>query len=1623
MADPRKPQGPEWDPAFDDAEIFVEQPTAPSLFSPLPEEDDGGEVVAVDDQMEITDQQLLEPVPMIAEPLPEMTAEMWQAGIQAVVTVPDEVTPLWPSADEWAAEARLFRSESTLVDDATGAAGLLLAAARASELAGDGALAERLCDEALTHLPVAPELLRARARLAESRADYDEAHALWARLATAADGPDERAFYSALSAEWTLARSGRLPAIAREAIPAGPARTLARAEEALRAGASGAADVAAALAEVGREVGGALGAALLEQAARFREAGRDRAGAAADRAAAGELDPPLPGEPLGRLRDAARADDRRARVILDSVAEGRSGPLATALTRWRAAVAERGRDKQAAGELRATLEPLSAAAARDRIDHEVAAGLPLDAASLDLLRSGVTVPAGTAILTWIEAGNLARRGDAAAALALIGHAIAENPDAIPLALLAEELAASASDPGLRAAALDLWLRGDPARRAEAALALARAREAAAGQDPAAPDAFAARGALQTAIEAAPGSALFWSVAAADARAGRHADAAATLAYGAEMWAPSALAPSLNACATAHLGLVDPARALSELMSAASGSPAAANAFPDEARIRLAERAQDAAGLMAALAVTAANGSMERRASLAARRAYSAGDADADAATAAASILAEAMDLVPDHPSVLPLHLLTPETTADAAVDALWRAGTSDGAPSRLGRLYQSAAAATAALAEDDAAAVRRAAALVAALPGDRQAQLGLVREAARLGPEPRARAVAELAPAPADAALALLVAEALADAGETERARAAFAAGAGGRFAAESDRARARLPGGAEGGNPLPARLLQSGAEDAAAARTALTDIFDAARSGQWDDAVASFRDGPPHETTAGAATLEAAALLAEGRGRAADAATLLETALMETALGATAPGEAQALSLSLLSRVAEGEGEVAVLLRALEAAGKQLAASGDAASAGAVEARVARLLEATGQGEAAAERWRAALAIDPTSLAAAVAIRRLAARGGDIASAVDATEAEAACLLLPEHRVRALLLAAALAEEASRGEEGGIPHRRRALTLLRSVLEIEPAHDAAFEQTRSLLEESEDAQGLADALAARVAVASNPFEVTSLRLARADLLASKLADRAGARVELDAILQKQPEHPRALARLAELLWDDGAWDEAGDVYLRRTLVEREPTKLREIFLRLGHIYSERVPDPRRAVTAFERVRTIEPDNRDALRALSDLYLAEGDAKQALPVTERLAATEPDPQQRIAHRVRLGDLLMRTGDLRRAATELRRVVDMAPRHVAAVTTLAQLLERARDQAGRRALLDHTVGLMRHDVQRGELDIGTLQALVSLLILRERPRAAAAAAGLVAALGGGGTAAPAQARSLAGMRRPDIDERAFPPGLPPGVRQISRQLGPSLRPAGAEMVQQLHRLGVSRADRLGRGDGPRPTFDAIAAELGAGDFELYLKKAPSAVGPVTLLAEPGSPPAIIIGAAIMELGPSAVRFAAARTLRLAATNLDAILAVPPEEAGAYLVGIIRQFVPDFRHPEVREALVDSEAARAARLIPRKARPMVTPFAIESAGPFDLAALHTAVRDGANAAGLLACGDLPAALTVVLATAGVRDRRAHIVPHRREPGGPGAAPFCHLRRLRRAGRRARKRVSAS
>jgi hypothetical protein len=123
-----------------------------------------------------------------------------------------------------------------------------------------------------------------------------------------------------------------------------------------------------------------------------------------------------------------------------------------------------------------------------------------------------------------------------------------------------------------------------------------------------------------------------------------------------------------------------------------------------------------------------------------------------------------------------------------------------------------------------------------------------------------------------------------------------------------------------------------------------------------------------------------------------------------------------------------------------------------------------------------------------------------------------------------------------------------------------------------------------------------------------------------------------------------------------------------------------------------------------------------------------------------------------------------------------------------------------------------------------------------------------------------------------------------------------------------------------------------------------------------------------------------MGPDAVRFAGARVLRLAASHLDVALGGTEADLAAWLLGVVRQFVPTYRRDDVTPDAAAAATARMARLIPRKLRADLLPFALESSGAIDAGALALGIREGANRVGLLAQGHLDVALRVVLALAG-------------------------------------------
>jgi tetratricopeptide (TPR) repeat protein len=1535
------------------------------------------------------------PATALFPPLPEMSPEIWQAGVRALVTVTDTIEPPWSDEDYWRELGGLLVDEAGLTDDPARRLELTLSAARVAERLGDAPMSLRLVDDALSMAPEAPAAWRARGRLFEAAGDVDGAHEAWRRMRALTADADERAVYTALDGEWTLARRGSLDGLegpSLSAIPDGPARALAEAEIALLQGTP--AEVAGALEQAAFGTGGPVGAALLEAAARFHEVGGDSATAAEQRFVAARMDAGSAAPPLGRLRDAARAAPEEVEALLAELqAELGSSALGDAVARWEASLARARGDAPTARRILAEAAGPSPSTAllRDRLDLDLEVGEPPDEETMARARAAATSPTAAAAVALVEATSLAARGDLGDSLGRLADVLSLVPDALPLGLLAEDIARATDDPSLRVAALEQWLRVDAGRRASAALALADAVDARGGEG----SELEARAALQTVIETAPGAAAFWTTAARDVRAGRVGDAAATLGYGAELWSRSRLGAPLAERAAELTALTSADAALPELHALATPGPSELERLLTIARgaSRAGASADRLAWLTDHVGILT---DVQTRAWWWIRRAQALQPGAGDERLAC---LDAALEKAPSHPVALALLLGDPLASPARISTALASAGTvSDWPALRVAAVHTAALGGEAQQASDLAGelcdaqpgsmavvelAVEQARARGAAGPSGTSAPAHPASTPlASLGLAEAAAIVARLPLDQRDDARTLRVAEALELGGQPARAAEMLAKAPTGLLAPDVRRAVARL-GVQSPGAGLPLARF-AGPADAAAQATdeALGRLRRAAEQGRAQEIVWVLEHEPPHEPPGGDDTIFTAALVEEGQGGPH------ATELFQLASGAAgAPPR-----LSALTRVAES-----VAGAPAAAAFEQAAAVAGGGSAAPFLREAARRHAGVGD-EAAAERsLRAAVAADPAHLPSVMAVRRSAARRRELAETVEACAFEAGVLRGAEARVSSLLRAAELARHL---DPAGVPPQNRharALGLFRQALEVDPANEVAFAGLRALLEENEAHGVLAEALAARITVARNPFEITALRLARAELLAGPLADRAAAKRELETILQKEPQHARALARLSDLEYEDGAFGTAGELYLRRAIVERAPELLREILLRLGRIYTKHVPDAKRAAGAYARVVQTEPDNHEALSALSDLYVETGETKNALAVTESLLAHEREPARRLEVLVRCGQLHERVGDLRQAGARFRQAADEAPRDYAAVSELARFLERTRDVAGRRALLDHSVGLLRHDVERGRFDLQTLRALVPLLQARGKTRAAAAAAQLLGAVSEdeaegaaarGWAAPPPRGRRLAALARPEIDERTFPPALLPGMRHVFRLAGPFLAKGAPDLASH----GLARGDRLARGQAARDVVDGVAAELGVPDVEVFVLEQKRGGAPSgRLCVEPGDRPAVIFPAELPALGGHALRFAAARSLRLVGTHLDLVLAATPAAAGALLAAIIRQFVPEFRHPGVRDDVLDGEAERVAKVLPRKLKPELTGFAVESAGAFDLEALHAAVRDGANAVGLLACGDLPAALAAVLAGWGLTLAPADLCKH--------------------------------
>ncbi|MGE5187345.1 MAG: tetratricopeptide repeat protein, partial [Acidobacteriota bacterium] len=696
---------------------------------------------------------------------------------------------------------------------------------------------------------------------------------------------------------------------------------------------------------------------------------------------------------------------------------------------------------------------------------------------------------------------------------------------------------------------------------------------------------------------------------------------------------------------------------------------------------------------------------------------------------------------------------------------------------------------------------------------------------------------------------------------------------------------------------------------------------------------------------------------------------------LYRSALAADPKHRLALLQLESMVRRAGASSELAEL----EA---QIAAyfEGDARTQASFFTRSGETLAELGQIDAAVQRFGKADVVQPGHVPALEAWRGAALKGQLWLDAADAATRQANAASEPQARAELHHLAGVvLMDKALIGEQ--------AMAAFRRALEADPGHKDAFLRLRILLEEDARHDELAILLATRLEHETDPPARIELHRALAKLLRDFIGDRDGAKKHYREILASDPNDLLSHAAVADIAWEQGAWQEAADALISRAKLEKDPEILKTLCFRLGLIYADRLIDVPMALKAFQRALTYQPDDEATLVRLADLATQAGEWKLALGACERLVKGEQDPDKRAAHLGRVAKIFRQGfGDMKRAERALNLALDGAPTNDDALTQLVQFYRDAGDMVSARVHLNRVAGTMRVRAHNDPKDGVAYRVIARAMAARAAAGVdgslpiARAAAELATLLGAAGEperlllGEPFRV-DLAPLLRPEADEVLFGRGVQPELRQLFALLGDRV---AKHVGVDLRAYGVGRGDRLRAKDSSVAAHaQDIATALGFGEIDVYV----STRLPYAMIAEPTSPVSLVIGQAIGQGDGRAIRFAAGAALELAHASLAIPARLPPDELGVLVVALLRLFQPEFPMGSLDEAAIAVQMQKLKRLIPSGLSSELKPYGLAvDAGHFSHHELARDLRVAGLRAGLVASGSLIAGLGLLAAQAG-------------------------------------------
>ncbi|WP_437335920.1 hypothetical protein [Sorangium sp. So ce394] len=627
---------------------------------------------------------------------------------------------------------------------------------------------------------------------------------------------------------------------------------------------------------------------------------------------------------------------------------------------------------------------------------------------------------------------------------------------------------------------------------------------------------------------------------------------------------------------------------------------------------------------------------------------------------------------------------------------------------------------------------------------------------------------------------------------------------------------------------------------------------------------------------------------------------------------------------------------------RPSEAAALSVRAAKDALLAGSIEDAVAF--------------FRHAITLVPHYLVAHLDLADALERGGDAAAAAAALESAAGASVGSEGRAHSLYAAAVLWQDK-------VQNAARARDVLEAVATVDPSYADVFSRLRAIYVAEGARAELAALLERRLDAVTDPEERVEMEVLRGRALAD-VGDVAAAKRALAAALDANPDHVEALSAFADVCAGEGDWAGAEQAWIRLARLVPDPDKQIAIYLRLGELYDEHLPNAERAELAYQEILKRAPGDVSARERLVALYKRAGDGARALEQQNLLINAAETPEQKCRRTAELAEIYESMGDMKKAEATLLTARKTWPKDDFALGALARYYQRTDQASAAGVLLDRALADARRALNTGRFEPYLFSTVATVAELRGRAGASRIARATVAALDGR-DAAMGGAGNAAGAAR--LDVHLAPELMTAAFRELLLKTGPLLDAAVPFDLDSIRAtpLPPQHADitDLARG---------VGAAYGLPNLQVYVT---AALGAVCVPAS-SSPPKIVLGQPLVASPRDDVRlFLIHRAVKILQTNASAFSRTAPIDLWPLLAAYLKALTPSWTPQGADAGRLREYQGRIERVTTGGLDPKLGVLAADVIGSIGNRAstLNTAINGWGNRAAFLAVGDLSIALT--------------------------------------------------